>query len=282
MDGVELVATSRKRPADLPEGAVFVAADLSDAAEAAAIVRRHAPTHLVHAGWETTHPTYWHDPINFEWVKSAAAMAEAFAKVGGLRFVQIGTCAEYDWSHERCVEGETPDQPATPYGEAKVAAFKRIKAAARGRFEAAEGRIFWVFGPGENSSRLIPMICRSYLAGRVPDLGSGQQKRDLLFAEDAASAILKLAIADGMEGVVNIARGDEIELSAVAEILAELIGAPETGLGRRKDSPGDPKRLAASSDRIRSTGWSPSYTLREGLAKTVAWWQSRPPAMHCP
>jgi nucleoside-diphosphate-sugar epimerase len=277
-EGVELIATSRRRPDGLPDEAAFVAADLSNAADAAAIVRDHAPTHIIHAAWETAHPTYWSDLVNFEWARSAGAMAKAFADVGGKRFVQVGSCAEYDWSHQVCVEGQTPDRPATCYGEAKRSAFELIHAAAQDRFQAVEARIFWVFGPGENPSRLIPLICRSYLAGRVPELGSGRQKRDLLFAQDAASAILMLATTDELQGVVNIASGEEVELSRVAAILAELTGMTETGLGRRADSPGDPERLVASADRIRSTGWRPRYTLRDSLAKTLDWWRNAPAA----
>ena len=273
MGDVELIATCRSRPIELPDGTEFIAADLSNAAEAAAVVRSANPTHVVHTAWETTHPTYWNDPINFDWAESTGAMADTFAEVGGQRFVQLGTCAEYDWSHEFCVEGKTPDRPATVYGQAKLQAFGLVEAAARGTFEAVEARIFWVFGPGENPSRLIPLICRNYLAGQVPELGSGRQKRDLLFAEDAASAVLKLVATNGSEGIVNLASGEEVELSAVVGLLAELTGARETGIGRRKDSPGDPERLVASADRIRSTGWRPSHSLREGLAKTVDWWR---------
>lgn len=273
-DGIEVIATSRSRQRDLPNGVAFVAADLSSPAAAAALVEDHRPTHIIHTAWETTHPTYWQDPVNFQWAESAGAMADAFGDVGGRRFVQLGSCAEYDWSNEICVEGETPDLPAAPYGQAKLDAFQRIQAAADDRFEAAEARIFWVFGPGENPSRLIPIICRTYLAREVPDLGSGRQKRDLLFAEDAASAILALATTAGLEGVVNIATGEEIELAQVATELARLTGITETGLGRRADRPDDPERLIASADRIRSTGWEPKHSLAEGLAKTLDWWRS--------
>ena len=272
-DGIELIATSRSRPSDLPNGVAFAAADLSSPAEAAAVVRDQRPTHVIHTAWETRHPTYWQDSINFRWAEAAGAMAGAFGEVGGRRFVQLGSCAEYDWSNDICVEGETLDAPATPYGKAKLEAFRLIETAAGDRFQAIEARIFWVFGPGENPSRLIPLICRSYLTGKVPDLSSGRQLRDLLFVEDAASAILTLATTPEMKGVVNIASGEGVALSEVAIELARLAGIRETGLGRRPDRPDDPEILIASADRIRSTGWRPKQSLAEGLAKTLDWWR---------
>jgi nucleoside-diphosphate-sugar epimerase len=273
-DGIEVIATSRERPDDLPNGVKFIAADLSNSVEAAALVRAETPTHIVHTAWVTTHPTYWHDRVNLQWAEAAGAMADAFGDVGGQRFVQLGSCAEYDWSHEVCVEGQTPDNPATLYGQAKLEAFRRIQEAAGGRFEAVEGRIFWVFGPGENPSRLIPVICRSYLSREIPELGSGRQKRDLLFVEDAASAILALARSSGLEGVINIAAGEEVELAQVAIELARLTGVSETGLGRRADRPDDPERLIASAERIRSTRWKANHSLAGGLAKTLDWWRA--------
>lgn len=271
-DGIELIATARRRPATLPPSASFAAADLAKAEEATALIREQRPTHIIHAAWETRHPTYWNDIANLGWVTSTARMAVEFAAVGGRRFVQLGSCAEYDWSHGLCVEGVTPDHPATRYGQAKLAAFQAIEAAAMGGFEAVEARIFWVFGPGENSARLIPLICRSHLAGTVPELGSGSQRRDLVYAEDAAAALLALARADGVTGTVNIGSGEPVPLATVATLLGDIAGASETGVGHRPDLPGDPALLSASSDRIRSIGWAPKWPLDEALAETYRWW----------
>lgn len=270
---IELVVSARSAPPREAAAASFLGADLSDAGEAEALVHTVRPTHIVHAAWETRHPTYWEDESNRSWSAATARMAEAFGKVGGRRFVQLGSCAEYDWSLGRCVEGETPSRPATLYGREKLAAFEAVEAAAQGRFEAAEARIFIVFGPGENPGRFIPTICRAHLAGEIPVLGSGRQCRDLLYVKDAARALLALARDGGPVGTVNVASGEAVQLAEAAIILARLAGASETGLGRRPDRPGDPDRLAAAADRIRATGWSPLYSLEEGLAETLRWWR---------
>ena len=274
---VTFVAAGRSRAPSLPEHAAFREADLTDAAGVAALVAELRPTHVIHAAWETGHPTFWHDMTNLDWVAATAAMAKAFAEAGGTRFVQVGSCAEYDWSEGRCVEGVTPDRPATRYGLAKLAAFRAVEAAAADRFEAVEARLFHLYGPGENPARFVPIICRSHLSGAVPQLGSGRQRRDLLHAEDVARALLALAKADGVVGTVNVAGGDEVLLGDVATELAAIAGKAETGLGRRQDSPGDPERLvAAPSTRLAATGWRPAIPLAEGLRATFDWWRLRP------
>jgi nucleoside-diphosphate-sugar epimerase len=270
---IDLIATARRRPDTLPDTARFASADLSNPDAAAALVREVRPTHLIHCAWETRQPTYWHDLANLDWVVGAARMGQAFATSGGVRFVQLGSCAEYDWSHGLCIEGVTPDSPATRYGKAKLAAFHAIEAAAEGAFEAVEARIFFVYGPGENADRFIPYICRSHLAGRVPELGDGRQWRDLLHAEDAGRALLMLATATGLTGIVNIGGGVPTALAEVATELARAAGTAETGLARKTNRAGDPTLLVAASDRIRSTGWTPQISLKQSLAATLAWWR---------
>lgn len=272
---IDLVVTGRTRPNNLAKCIEFVAADLSDGDEAARVVRDVRPTHLIHAAWETRHPTYYHDLANLDWVIATARMAVEFAAGGGKRFVQVGSCAEYDWTAGRCVEGVTPDRPATRYGAAKLAAFRAVEAAAMDQFEAVEARIFWVFGPHENPQRLIPLICQSHLRGVVPMLGSGTQLRDLVYGPDAARALLALTRADGLEGVVNIGSGEPVSLSSVAILLAGLAGVAESGLGLRPDLDGGPALLSASDSRLRSTGWSPEWKLNEALAQTYQWWRSQ-------
>ena len=258
--GIELVASARSIPDFLPAGADFLAADLSDAEQAERLVREICPTHLIHCAWETRHPTYYEALENEDWVTSAARMAAAFADVGGQRFVQVGSCAEYDWTGK-------DGPPASRYGRAKLAGFAAIEAAASGKFEAVEARIFWVYGPGENPARLIPYICRRHIAGEVPQLGSGRQERDLLHAADSATALLSLARADGLTGVVEIGGGCGTRLAEVATILARIAGRDETGLGLRPERADDPAQLVADTARLRSTGWAPKVGLEQGLAE---------------
>jgi nucleoside-diphosphate-sugar epimerase len=272
-EGIELIASSRQRPAALPAGTAFAAGNLSDGADAAGLVRAVKPTHIIHTAWVTQQPTYWEDPLNLEWVAATLRMAQAFAEIGGKRFVQLGSCAEYDWSDGHCDEEGTPSVPATLYGKAKVAAFQAVQAAAHNKFEAVEARVFMVFGPGENPDRFIPTICRNHTSGTIPDLTSGTQLRDWLYVKDAARALLVLATTEAPAEVINIGSGEILSLGQVAMILARLAGATETGLGRRADRPGDPQLLIPATNRLRATGWRPAYELETGLRETLDWWR---------
>ena len=270
--GWPVVAVGRRRPENLPENVSFVVADLLDTA-GAAVVRDVAPTHLIHAAWETCNPTYWNDPSNLDWVIATARMAAAFGAGGGCRFVHVGSCAEYDWT------GGWPDArrdgAATRYGKAKLAAFRAIEVAAQNAFAATEARVFWVYGPGENAERFIPLTCRAQAAGQAPALGSGRQERDLLYVDDAAAALYALLRDDAPTGVVDIGAGKGAPLAAVATIIARLAGRSATGLGVRPDRPDDPPSLVADAGPLRTTGWIPHVSLEEGLRRTFAWWRQQ-------
>jgi nucleoside-diphosphate-sugar epimerase len=270
--GCELITTSRgKKCLDSDE---HHSTDLADPELAAALVRFVRPTHIIHLAWETTPPTYWEDPVNSAWQESTARMAAAFGETGGRRFIQVGSCAEYDWAGGVCREEATPDRPTTLYGKAKLASFHAVQAAAHEKFEAVEARIFFIYGPGERPERFVPTICRSHLQGEVPMLGSGRVKRDFLHSNDVARALAAIACAPRVEGVINVGSGIPTPLAEVAEILADLAGADETGLGRAADRAGEPDTLVASIDRLRGIGWAPRLTIRQGLKDIFEWWRN--------
>lgn len=279
--GVETHATTssedRARTAGL-DGVSWHVADLTAPGAASALVRQVRPTHVIHAAWDTRHTVYWNSLENLAWVAATAEMALAFAESGGQRFVLVGTCAEYDWSHGYMVEGVTPENPSTVYGSSKLAAHIALTgAAAKLDFSAVTARIFFSFGPYENFRRLVPYICRTLAAGETPNLSGGRQLRDLLHSRDTARALMALADDTTLKGAVNIGSGQPVTLAEVARILAACAGRPgQTGLGRLPDRPDDPIVLLPSTARLFSTGWRPQGDLESGLAETYAWWARAP------
>ena len=60
----------------------------------------------------------------------------------------------------------------------------------------------------------------------------------------------------------------------VMEIARQLDATDRVRLGALPSRPNDPPELSASVDRLRDdVGWTPAFTLEEGLADTIAWWK---------
>lgn len=259
------------------------ACDLLADGTARAVVQRVRPTHLLHLAWDVTPGRYWTSPENLRWVRASLELVQAFAEAGGERAVLAGTCAEYDWSVGHCHEDATPSRPSSLYGTCKNSLREMFLAYARqSGFSAGWGRLFFLYGPGEPSGRLVPSVLEGLLAGRPVPCTHGRQVRDFLHVQDAAQAFA--CLLDGrVEGTVNIASGQPVELRELVATLEELTGRP--GLARFGELPvraGEPETLTADVTRLAvEVGWTPKYGLREGLARTVDWWRAHPGGV-CP
>ena len=113
------------------------------------------------------------------------------------------------------------------------------------------------------------------LKGETAELTPGLQGRDYLHVEDAAAAIWSAATSQ-IDGAVNIALGEPTTVAEIAETIGDLLGRPDLILLGARDCPeNEPMRILADASLLRrDIGWAPRYSLRDGLAHTLAWWQT--------
>lgn len=272
----EVHAVSRLPGPAASPGITWHQADLFDADAPAGLIERIKPTHLLHFAWDTSPGKYWTSVDNLSWLAASLKLTAEFAARGGQRLVTAGTCAEYSWDHGVCIERRTPLEPATLYGTAKHALRLVSEAfAATAGLSAAWGRVFYLFGPHENSQRLVPSVVRALMNGRTIACSHGEQVRDFLYVQDVADAFA--ALLDGeVSGPVNIASGEPVKIKDIILRLADMIGADRAliKLGEVAVPANDPELLLADIRRLRDeVGWSPKYTLTAGLEQTIDWYK---------
>ncbi len=228
---------------------------------------------MVHLAWHATPPDYWHSNLNLSWVAATVGLLEAFAANGGKRVVAVGTCAEYDWRYGYCTERFTPLCPATLYGRAKLATASVLEAYGNpGGMSAAWARLFFLFGPHEHSSRLVPSLVNDLLSSKPARCRSATAVRDFLHVDDAARAIVALFNSD-VSGPVNIGSGVPIVTGALARGVAAQLGRPE--FVETDNSTGEAPFVVANVQRLREeVGWVPSRSFEVALAEAVSWWSS--------
>jgi len=138
-------------------------------------------------------------------------------------------------------------------------------------------------GADTNRSRLIPEAVCAALAGRAPVVRSdGSPERDFLYVADAASAYLAiwraLLSGSGLGEAFNAGGGRPHRVLEVVELICRLAGTqlePEI-LGRGTPR-GEIDRQWVDDSKLRElTGWQPSVTLEEGLARTIEWYREHP------
>jgi nucleoside-diphosphate-sugar epimerase len=244
-------------------------ADLREPAQADALVARVKPSHVLHLAWNAEHGRYWTAPDNEDWADGTIALARALVRAGGRRFVGAGTCAEYDWTaiEGRCREDSTPVAPRTIYGRAKLRALNGVeRAMEEARTSWAWGRLFFLYGPGEDERRLVPSVTRALKAGERAKVSAGTQVRDFLHVVDAARAFVALLDSE-ITGPVNIGSGVATSVREVVEAIARLTGRPDAiDFGAVAMAPGEPASLVADITRLRAAGWQPTISLPAGLA----------------
>jgi UDP-glucuronate 4-epimerase len=198
---------------------------------------------------------------------------EAADVAGTARVVWASSSSVYgDAEAHPCREASTPTMPRSPYGVTKRAC-EDLARVYRNRGLAITGlRYFTVYGPRQRPDMAMRRICEALETGaRFPLFGDGSQSRDFTFVADAVDATVQAALADIPAEVYNIGGGEEASLAEVIDTLEQLAGT-RLNLDRRPVQRGDVRRTSADvSLAQRNLGWSPSVSLRDGLAAQLAW-----------
>jgi nucleoside-diphosphate-sugar epimerase len=121
----------------------------------------------------------------------------------------------------------------------------------------------------------MPAVITAQLKGQPSKVTPGDQRIDYLHIEDVASAVCAVA-ESRLQGCVNIGSGTSPSLREIVSTIAGLGGHPELiqwGAFPQRDT--DPMLIRCDNTKLRSTGWSPRYTLESGLRQTFDWWKGR-------
>jgi nucleoside-diphosphate-sugar epimerase len=277
-DDNEVHAVSRSPSSVAPERVVWHRLDLFDSAAVWRLLEDVRPDSLLHAAWYVEHGRFWEAPENLDWVGRTLELLRAFANVGGRRAVMLGTCAEYDWlgADGPLEEGRAAIEPATLYGAAKDAVRRLACAyAERAGVELAWARLFFFFGPREDPRRLVASVIRSLLSGAPAKTTSGRQKRDFMYVDEVARAVVEL-LRSAVVGPVNVASGTAMATAELVDRIATEIGRPElVQRGALADRAGEPPLLLADVTRLREeVGFIPRMSTAEAIHRTVAWWRT--------
>jgi len=267
---------SHDRLSDCLESVSAVHCDLRDGGAVRRLVREARPEIAIHLAWYVEPGKYWQAGENLDCVRMTLSLARALSEAGCSKLVGAGTCAEYDWDYGFLSENTTPLKPRSLYGICKNATRGILQAfCAQAGMGFAWTRFFYLYGPTEAKERLIPYVVLSLLKGEVAKCTNGEQVRDFLHVEDAASAVWAVAKSE-LSGPVNIASGQPTTVRTVIETVARHLRSEENvALGALPSDPKEPLLLLADVRKLASgVGWKPSLTLEEGLVSTCEWWRS--------
>ena len=201
-----------------------------------------------------------------------AAVKAAYA-LGCRRFIGAGSQAEYGPMDVDKISPDSPVNPTTPYGAAKLASGQLARMLCKELgMECIWPRIFSVYGIYEKETTMVASGLRKMLAGEKTSFTPALQRWDYLFSADAGRAYYLIG-EKGKDGAVYcVGSGKAAPLKDYIEIMAELTGVEETGIGARPYPAGTVMNLCADiSSLTADTGFVPEYTFREGIRETITW-----------
>ena len=191
-------------------------------------------------------------------------------------YVHAGSSSEYGNNCAGTAE-EAVCEPNSHYAVSKFAAASYLHFMGKQRgFPCVNLRLFSVYGPLEDTSRLFPNLIRQALVGKLPPFVDARTSRDFIHVDDACSAFVLAAakMHPGLYGEnLNIGTGTKTtiaELASITQRVFKVVAEPQFGTmqGRAWDLTdwySNPQKAMELLE------WRPYIGLDEGL-KSMAMW----------
>jgi dTDP-glucose 4,6-dehydratase len=137
-------------------------------------------------------------------------------------------------------------------------------------------RPFNTFGPYQSAKAVIPELIVNCLRGDPIRTTGGEQTREFNYVDNIIDGLILAAEYNGrLDGVMNLASGEEVSIRDLVERIARLTGTnSKIEIGSLPYRPTEIWRMFADSTRARKVlGWEPKVGLDEGLKRTVEWFR---------
>lgn len=214
-------------------------------------------------------------------------LVDAANEVNVEKFVFLGSSCIYPKFAEQPIREESlltgalePTNDA--YAIAKIAGIMQIQASRR-QYDR-----HWIsamptnlYGPGDNfhpeNSHVLPALMRRIHEAKIADSpevviwGSGTPRREFLFVDDLADAIIFLMDNFDSGEPINVGVGDDLSIREVAELVAEVVGYQGKLVQDTSKPDGTPRKLLDVTH-LNNLGWKAQTSLKDGLEKTYAWY----------
>jgi dTDP-glucose 4,6-dehydratase len=265
--------------------------DICNSKEIHKIFDEYNFTHVIHLAAETHVDNSIKDPLLFAktnilgTINLLQAANRLWSGENNNLFYHISTDEVYGSldSKEKFTE-YSPYNPRSPYSASKASSDHFVRA-----YGETYGLPYLIsncsnnYGPGQNEEKLIPKVISSLLKGKkIPLYGDGSNVRDWLFIDDHVQAIDQIfhfGVKSNTYCIGGNCERSNLELIFdIIDILMERsiiqVSAREELISFVKDRKGHDRRYAINFEKLnRHLGWSPKIPLKEGLNRTIDYYQ---------
>lgn len=231
-------------------------------------------------GYVATHDVELYDNLSLDTTIFRACAQEGVEKVifsSSACAYPVGLQTDSDqmiYLREDMIDYHDMRQADGPYGTEKLVGEQVLDAyIARGYFAGCSTRSFTVYGPLMGESHAIAALIAKVMLKQNPleVWGTGRQIRNWTFVEDNVDGAL-LAAENLDRGAINIGIEDRLTPLYALEYICDIMGWNPDLIICDKDKPMGPANRTANCSKLKSLGWRPHYTFRQGLEKTIEWY----------
>ncbi len=214
-------------------------------------------------------------------VDIAVRLLEQLATQPGLTYIHAGSSSEYGDQAGGPAE-DSALLPNSHYSVSKAAASALLRYFGKKRgLRCCNLRLYSVYGPYEDSSRLIPTLVARGLQGAYPDFVNPEISRDFVFVDDVTRSFVAAALELNPKNYgesFNIGSGAKTTVRSIAQEARQVFSiAAEPKFGAMPDRKWDVQDWYSNPGKASELlGWSATTTLPEGLRQTAEWVRSLP------
>ena len=220
----------------------------------------------------------------------------AARKFGVKKLLFLGSSCIYPKMCEQPIKEEYlmtgPLEPTNDaYAIAKIAGIKMCQAYRKQYgFNAISLMPTNLYGPNDNfdleTSHVLPALIRKLDAGKtnighdiggsyqypVTLWGDGSPMREFLHVDDLADACFTAMLKYDDSEPINVGTGEDVTIRELANIISDVVGFTG-GIDWDTSKPNGTPRKVLNVDKMKSLGWEPKISLKEGIKSTYEWYK---------
>ncbi len=198
------------------------------------------------------------------------------------RVIHTSTSEVYGTAKYVPIDEKHPLQPQSPYSASKIGADNMAMSFYNSfNLPLTIARPFNTYGPRQSARAVIPTIITQIANGiKEIKLGDVTPTRDFNYVEDTCRGFIALASSEKTIGeIVNIGSNYEISVSDTLDLIKDIMKSDVIFIKdeeRIRPDKSEVLRLWCDNTKIKElTGFEPNYSIREGLKKTIKWFQNK-------
>jgi len=253
--------------------------DITDETFVRSVVEQSTPSIIYHLAAHGAYPTQNHPKnILMTNVLGTCHLLEALERIPYKLFINTGSSSEYGFKQKPMHEDDLPE-PNSYYAVAKLSQTMLCQYTAKSQKKPiVTFRLFSVYGPYEEPSRLVPTIIRRCLQGEALQMVSPATVRDFIFVEDVMDAYLHVEPLLNCPGeIFNIGTGRQVSLKEMTDSVIKMTKSQvDVNWNTMQERIWDSSVWVGDVGKARRLlYWQAKTSLEQGLIQTMEWLKKR-------